>query len=172
MFSRSNLTITHLRALAAEALCFWGEPDLAHELVVEQSQRMTRSIARTYPARRVIRVNLSVPAMHDTDARLVMWHESAHIVVFQRHGVGVRPHGEEWTSLLVSAGLHACVRIADRTHGLPSTAASGATSRHFVYRCPVCHAVAYARKTMPRWRCAACLENGLLGNMIIDHCGS
>ena len=171
MYSRSNLAITQLRALAAEALCYWGEPYLAHELVVEQSQRMTRSIARTYPARRVIRVNPSVLAMHVTEARLVMWHESAHIVVFTRYGTGVRSHGEEWTSLLVSAGLQACVRIADRTHGLPSTAACGATSRHIVYRCTVCHAVAYARKKMPRWRCAVCLENGLLGNMTIDHRG-
>ena len=171
MHLQSNLTITHLRALAAEALRLWGEPHLVHELVVEQSPRMTRSIARTYPARRVIRVNPSVPAMRITDARLVMWHESAHIVVFQRHGAGVRPHGGEWTSLLASAGLQASVRITDRSHGSSSTAESGATSRHFVYRCPICHAVAYARRRMPRWRCGACTENGLLGNMIIDHCG-
>lgn len=171
MHSRSNLKIAHLHALAAEALCFWGEPDLEHELVVEQSLRMTRSIARTYPARRVIRVSSSVPTMPVADARQVMWHESAHIVVFQRHGAGVRPHGEEWTSLLASAGLQACVRIADRSHGSSSTAESGATTRHFVYRCPICHAVAYARRRMPRWRCVICMENGLVGTMIIEHCG-
>lgn len=171
MHSRSVLTIVRLRALAAEALCYWGEPDLEHALIVEQSPRMTRSIAKTYPARRVIRVSPSVPEMRVPEARLVMWHESAHIVVFHRYGERVRPHGDEWTSLLVSAGLPASVRISDLMHGLPSTVESGVTSRHFVYRCPVCHAVAYARRRMPHWRCVACTENGLLGNMIIDHSG-
>ena len=112
-----------------------------------------------------------MPAMPVSEARLVMWHESAHIVVFHRYGGGVRPHGDEWTSLLVSAGLPASVRISDHTHGLPSTAESSVTSRRFVYRCPVCHAVACARRRMPHWRCVACMENALVGNMIVNQCG-
>lgn len=167
---RPKLTIEMLRALAADALRFWGEPDLEHGLVVEGSQRMSRSIARTFPARRVIRVSAAVPELDIADARLVMWHEAAHIVVFQRQGAGGRPHGKEWASLLVSAGLQATVRIAERQHGLSSMAKSSVARQQLVYRCPVCHAVAYARKKMPRWRCAACMKNGLLGNMVADHC--
>jgi predicted SprT family Zn-dependent metalloprotease len=166
-----NPTIADLRALAVEALHFWGEPDLEHGLVVEQSERMTRLIAKTYPARRVIRVSTVALGMEPADAHLVMWHESAHIVVFQRYGVRARPHGEEWKSLLASAGLESHVRIADRQHRATSTQEPRQASRSLVYRCPVCQAVAYARRKMPRWVCAVCRNNGLPGDLIVDRCG-
>lgn len=171
MLSTPNQTIAELRGLAVDALHFWGEPELERGLVVEQSQRMSRLIAKTYPERRIIRVSTLALRMEPADIRFIMWHESAHIVVFKRHGVRARPHGEEWKSLLASAGLNAAVRIADREHSSKSTQEPRAASRSLVYRCPVCQAVAYARRKMPRWVCAVCRNNGLTGGLVVDFCG-
>lgn len=163
-----NPTIADLRSLAVEALHFWGEPDLEHGLVVERSERMTRLIAKTYPARRVIRVSTLALRMQPADVRLVMWHESAHIVVFKRYGARARPHGEEWRSLLTSADLKAHVRIADQQQRSIAIMEPKEASRSIVYRCPVCQAVAYARRKMPRWVCAVCRNNGLSGELVVE----
>ncbi len=161
--------VGRLRSFAVESLAFWGEFGLAQAVTVEHSWRMTRSIARTYPERHLIRVSASACLIPAADARLVMWHEAAHLVVFNRYGAGVRPHGQEWESLLQTAGLEARLRHAFPARLMPACRPkTPLINRRLAHRCPACGAIAYARIRMSRWRCAACLKQGFAGELVID----
>ena len=46
-------------------------------------------------------------------------------------------------------------------------ASSGRRNLAFEHRCPVCQTSRVARRSMKRWRCAACLEAGLSGDLEI-----
>jgi ribosomal protein L37AE/L43A len=90
----------------------------------------------------------------------------AHAMVYERHGSGVRPHGPEWRALMRAAGFEPRVRVPDdELKGLAFE--RGRARARWQHRCPVCHATRVARTSAPRWKCVACVADGLEGRLIV-----
>ena len=89
-------------ALASESIAsihrwleVWSTPKLVHEATIEWSHRLTRSLGRCYPERRLIRL---APSLNDAPRALleeVLCHELAHLAAREIHGPQIRPHGPE-----------------------------------------------------------------------------
>lgn len=112
-------------ALFAERLsdlfALWGVPEIAVELSVEYSTRMTRSLGRAYPERCLVRI--AAPLRHGPAEFLdeILCHEAAHVAVFRLHGRSARPHGPEWQGLVRLAGYEPStrLRVPEGIPGLP-----------------------------------------------------
>jgi predicted SprT family Zn-dependent metalloprotease len=145
----------------------WHIPGLEENIQIEFSARLRTSLGRTLPARRVVRLNqlLLLPENHSLLPE-VLCHEVAHIATYELHGPECRPHGPEWESLVHAAGYPARLRV-----GLASDKGKKRTptSQNVVYeyRCPVCQAVRYARRTNRRWLCAECVASGQPGTLVV-----
>lgn len=146
----------------------WNEPGLSARLTLVVGQRLERSLGRCYPERGLVRIArfvLDLPAQLRDE---ILCHEVAHLVVFERHGRGHRPHGAEWKDLMRSLGLTPRVRIrlAPAEAALsarPLSAKQSSTRVLYEHRCPVCHAARLARRRMSQWRCRECVTVGLSG---------
>jgi predicted SprT family Zn-dependent metalloprotease len=94
----------------------------------------------------------------------VLCHEAAHVAVYCLYGPDARPHGREWADLICRAGYPPVTRLPTELSGLSPPAR--ATSR-YEHLCPVCQAVRIAGRPVSRWRCQACVEAGLPGELEI-----
>ena len=88
----------------------WGVGDLAPQISVEISSRMTRSLGRAYPDRKLIRIARFVSEESDELFQEVLCHEAAHVAARRIHGRSIRPHGPEWKRLIQAAGYPPSVR--------------------------------------------------------------
>jgi predicted SprT family Zn-dependent metalloprotease len=149
----------------------WGSPGDAQGIRLEFSGRMTTSLGRCYPTRRLIRLNDALTPQSAADLlHEVVCHEAAHIVAYERHGRSIRPHGHEWASLLVELDVPARARIPCDVELDAVLNKRRRRSLRFEHRCTVCQAVRYARRAYPRWRCATCVSAGLSGTLrIVSH---
>jgi len=147
-------------ARCAEA---WNEPGLPARLILVVGQRLERSLGRCYPERglvRIARFALDLPAQLREE---IICHEAAHLVAFERHGRGHRPHGAEWKGLMRSLGLTPRVRIQLAPGQAVLATRRGPARVLYEHRCPVCHAARFARRRMNAWRCRECVTYGLPG---------
>lgn len=101
-----------LRPRVVHWLGSWQALEIAREFRLETSGRMRSSLGRAYLDRRLVRINAML-VRPGLEALLeeVMCHEFAHLVVHERHGHRVRPHGREWRSLLLEVGSTVRVTI-------------------------------------------------------------
>ena len=107
---RRQLSVDIHRAL--QSWCHvWAADDLAAQITVEFSSRMTRSLGRCYPERNLIRIAQFV--LEDSDALVqeVLCHEAAHLAAHHLYGSSIRPHGPEWKALMLAAGYPPSVRF-------------------------------------------------------------
>ena len=88
----------------------WGVSDLAPEISVELSSRMTRSLGRCYQDRKLIRIARFVQNESEDLFQEVLCHEAAHVVAYHLDGKSIRPHGREWKSLMREAGYPTSAR--------------------------------------------------------------
>jgi len=88
----------------------WNVGDLAPEISVEISSRMTRSLGRCYPDRQLIRIAKYVLEHSEDLFQEVLCHEAAHVAAHELHGRSIRPHGPEWKTLIQMAGYPPTVR--------------------------------------------------------------
>ncbi len=141
----------------------WSLPDLPSRIHLAASTRMTRALARAYPA--TGRISISARALrHGSEdlLREILCHEAAHIAVFMKHGGRrVRPHGREWQELVRQAGYEPRVRMPAGA-GLPAAAVQR-RPRAYTHHCPVCGWTQVKRTTNRRWRCATCVASGRSG---------
>mgnify|MGYP001813649336 CR=1 FL=1 len=141
----------------------WGIKPVKDEIVVEFSSRITRSLGRTQPAAKIIRLNPLLQTSLNHLLEEVLCHELAHVAAFHLNGDAIRPHGPEWQTLVLAAGFEPRVRI-EADLNWPSSL----TVRCYTHRCPVCHAVRVAKRPMARWRCSECVASGLTGELQIE----
>ena len=146
-----------------ENLCsLWEALDIVESVSVEFSARLRTSLGRTIPQRRLIRLHpllSSAGSNHLLDE--VLCHELAHVVAHYRHGRDIAPHGPEWRALVSSAGFAPSIHLTvDEVPKISS-------SRVYWHQCPICHSARSARKPMRQWRCGACMEAGLSGELVI-----
>lgn len=151
----------------------WNIPELAARARVEWSPRLTRSLGRCYPERRLIRIATHVGEADKETGLLdeVLCHELAHLAAFELHGPHVRPHGAEWKALMRAAGYEPKTRLKTPP-GIPPPSVTRRPKRRapsylYVHRCPVCHRYRVARRLMKGWRCASCIQSGLTGELVI-----
>ncbi len=95
----------------------------------------------------------------------IVCHEAAHLVVFERHGRGGRPHGREWQELMRRVGLAPRVRIQLAPDDAARSVRAASPRVQFEHRCPVCQMSRLARRPMSRWRCRACVRAGRSGRL-------
>ncbi len=144
----------------------WNTPGLAAQTRIEISSRLTRSLGRCYPDKRLIRIASHLEAAPDRLLQEVLCHEMAHLAARELHGRNVRPHGPEWKALMTSAGFEPRTRLPS-PNGTPQGRKRRGASTVYIHRCPVCQLLRTARRLMSRWRCAACVACGLEGRLTV-----
>lgn len=156
-------SLTKLAALIHPWGCLWGLPGFEQNLTLRFSPRLTRSLGRCNPAAGTLTLRLGLP---DDQIPYILCHEAAHIAVFLRFGAGLRPHGPEWAALVTLAGFSPAVQVpGPRTPPKQNPVPPGPF--RYAHKCIVCQTTRWARRPMPRWRCAECLAAGLTGEMRI-----
>jgi predicted SprT family Zn-dependent metalloprotease len=163
-FSHSNSDQPVKIKPVVSRLCeLWEIKSIEHEITIEFSSRITRSLGRTQPLRKIVRLNPDLLRSLSKHLEEVLCHEIAHIAAVHKYGPVVMPHGEEWQSLVRQAGFEPSVRM----HVAPGKRPHIST-RRFRHVCPVCLAERQAKNRMARWRCSACVQDGLDGELIIE----
>ena len=155
-----------MRSFLEELGAFWDAPELAAQIPVKPSRRMTRMLGCYDLRRREIRVAawlLDAQGSREALRREVLCHEAAHALVHERHGRVARPHGAEWQALMRRAGFAARVRIP----GIDAADAARQAGRAFEHRCPVCDKSRVLASRQRRLRCRVCLEAGRPGDLSI-----
>ena len=141
----------------------WQVQEIVKEIQVEFSNRITRSLGRTQPTAKHIRLNPLLQTRLSSLLKEVLCHELAHIAAYHLHGDSIRPHGPEWQALVSAAGFTPSVHI-EVDLGLTPLA----QSKCYTHHCPVCHTNRSAKKPMRRWRCGECITHGLPGILEIE----
>jgi SprT protein len=144
----------------------WNTADLAAQTRIEFSPRLTRSLGRCYPDRRLILISSHLEGAPDGLLQEVLCHEMAHLATRELHGRNVRPHGPEWKALMTSAGFEPRTRLPS-PNGAPRPGRRRRAPYVYLHRCPVCQLFRPARRLISRWRCAACVASGLEGRLTI-----
>lgn len=141
----------------------WGVNLRSFELTIEWSPRLTRSLGRAYPKRKLVRLNrILFQTGFRNLLKEVLCHEIAHVAVFLIHGPKAASHGAEWKQLVTSVGF-----VARRVIELPGFLYSPSTIQ-YEHRCSVCHSKRYAKRPQLKWRCVRCREEGLSGKLGIQ----
>ena len=92
-------------------LHLWNTPELAARTTIEWSPRLTRSLGRCYPERRLIRLASFLDEAPNGLLEEVLCHELAHVAARELHGTRIRPHGPEWKALMRDAGYEPKTRL-------------------------------------------------------------
>lgn len=154
---------------ARRLLAVWGglwlRPGLEDAVSIEVSSRLRRSLGLALPLRGLIRIPPAVATGPLSALAEILCHEAAHLVVHERYGRNVRPHGREWAQLVESAGFTPRVRLDPGSLGLVGWAP--ARPALWEHRCPRCGAKRIGRRVVRRWRCARCVAAGRMGTLDI-----
>jgi predicted SprT family Zn-dependent metalloprotease len=145
----------------------WGIPGLASQVTVEFSPRMTRSLGRCYPERRLIRLTSRLAKGPRPIVKEALCHELAHIAVLEINGTRTPPHGPAWAELMRIAGFKPRTRLQNPCNTPPLRKKDLPQRYLYVHHCPVCQMERVARRPVRRWRCSACVEAGLDGKLEI-----
>jgi predicted SprT family Zn-dependent metalloprotease len=144
----------------------WGLPDLADEVTIVFSSRMSRALGNAQPNKKLIRLNERLSrADYNELLPAVLCHEFAHLAVDRLYGPDCRPHGREWCHLYQRAGYDPQRRLA-----LPESILNRrrkSSKLVYEYRCGRCQSVYRARRLMKAWRCPNCVRDGLEGLLTI-----
>jgi predicted SprT family Zn-dependent metalloprotease len=141
----------------------WAHPRVS-SLRVVVNKRLQATLARWMPPADVIQVSPAAAERGQNVLRQIVAHEAAHVVVWDRYGRIVRPHGPEWMDLMRAAGTEpqaVLMRCGERYH----RKAPSLCFRHF---CPVCHFERMAKRRVATWRCPECQAIGLPGGLNVE----
>jgi predicted SprT family Zn-dependent metalloprotease len=140
----------------------WDSIFIAEDITVEFSNRLKSTLGRTNVAKRHVRLNPVLTKNEHIYLDEVLCHELAHIAVYERFGLSVKPHGAQWAELMRKAGYEPRVRFVSNDKQ------NGKTITKYEHFCPVCQSVRYAGRAMTYWRCPSCFNAGLEGKLVIQ----
>jgi len=162
-FPKNSGRSAEIRRVVGRLCELWGIKGIEDEIAIEFSPRLTRSLGRTKPIQKVVRLNLELLGDSSSYLEEVLCHELAHIATVHKYGESSLPHGTEWRELIRLAGFEPRVRLYV-SPGKPIQA----NSRVFLHKCPICFAERTAKRRMSQWRCGSCASNGLSGELLIE----
>ena len=84
-----------IRSIIRRLCALWEIEEVEDEISVEYSSRMTRSLGRTQPLKKIIRLNLDVLSSLCQHLEEILCHELAHIAAVHKYGESISPHGQE-----------------------------------------------------------------------------
>ncbi len=138
----------------------WSVPTLLKRASVRRNNLLRTTVARWSEKTKCLELGPQFFRMTRRQDE-ILCHELAHAAAVQIHGRGVSPHGSEWHALITAAGYSPSSVL--KTSKSSSPVPRRNKSNWYEHRCPVCHAVRFAKKPMRRWRCAECSQHGLKG---------
>jgi len=142
----------------------WRVPTLLQQISLRRNDSLRTTIARWRENEKCLELGPKFFRMRRRQDEIVC-HELAHAAARRIYGKGVSPHGAEWRALIAAAGyLPSVTFTAAKSSSQVSRRVGGTWYEH---RCPVCHAVRFAKKRMPQWRCPECTEQALPGHLEI-----
>lgn len=144
----------------------WQVRGLLRKVSLRRNSRLKSTVARWVQKAQCVELGPRFFALRSRQAE-ILCHELAHAAVVLKYGPGVSPHGPEWRALVEVAGFTSVARIKSRRRGRRQTPRA-ASPIAYEHRCPVCHAVRYAKRTMIGWRCVECVGIGLAGQLQIS----
>lgn len=154
----------------------WGVPGLAGSLEVTFSKRLRTSLGRTTPTSGKVRLHPCLLQVKPAVLLEVLCHEAAHVAIARKAAALrtqlPRPHGQAWAALVSAAGYQPhCTstkpdRVVERHSQRGGRSGRSLESKNVVHLCPVCHMQRRAKRTVRAWRCAACVANGLPGELV------
>jgi predicted SprT family Zn-dependent metalloprotease len=169
--SSGDLCIAEVLSDALERLSqVWGAPELKATVTVTLTPHLRTSLGRANPGTGRVSIHPVLRAAPPEVLREVLCHEIAHIVAYRqaraRRARRPRAHGAEWAALVRAAGYEPLVR-APRAWIAQLAPRTSPTSlrRNVLHICPVCQVRRVASRTVPAWRCSACVAVGLDGRM-------
>lgn len=164
--SAENSNPRRLRSALMNWGTVWGIQNLGRRVKIIFSPHLKRSLGRCDVVGHSISLNLVCKTLPRRKLLEILCHEAAHIAVREIYGDSTRPHGAEWQQLVRAAGYEA--RATTRLDTLNPAGAVKVGSRSlYRHRCPVCQMCRTAPRSMRSWRCAACVEVGLDGRLVI-----
>ena len=163
--------MTHSHAMLTECYQRLGIRSLlrSRNLVpeLEWSTRLRRSLAITYPARSLIRINAILANPPNVQyLKEVIVHEVAHLLAYDMVGTAQPPHGPLWQSIVRENGYQPKLKLRLNEFGDLAHLKEGETAK-YVHKCPICQNQRVAKRRMRRWRCDECLTLGLDGELEI-----
>lgn len=152
----------------------WDAPALA-SIGVVANPRLSRTLGRLVG--RQLRIELGLWALgSSTRLREVVTHEGAHAALAStRTTARQAPHGPEWRRLMALAGYPDARAAHWRCRTSPGITTTSARrpkaddlrAALYDHWCPVCQSSRVARRPVRGWRCAACTQAGLGGQLEI-----
>lgn len=143
----------------------WCVPSLLQRILFRRNPLLRTTIARWREKQHCLELGpqfFSLTKCQDE----ILCHELAHVAALLIHGSGISSHGPEWHALVKAAGYSPSSVL--KTSKSNSALLKNTSSWWYEHRCPVCHAVHFARKRMSQWRCAECIQLGLPGLLIVS----
>lgn len=158
----------------------WDVPDLAETIQVRYSPRMKRALARCTPETGSVRLAGYLADATPELVEEVLCHEAAHVAAHRLTQGTAKPHGPEWRDLVRLAGFEPRTTAPANkapesglaTQSLIGRAQTPKAHPRYQHRCPVCQATRTARRPVPSWHCAECMDAGLEGAMVITRLDS
>lgn len=142
----------------------WALPEFDRRIDVSFSRRFRSRLGRAAPAAGTITLHAALSTAPRSLLHEVLCHEAAHVAAYRLHGTDVRPHGPEWADLVRRAGYKPNIRLRAKLPGFSQPRRATCSYEHL---CPLCQVVRIAGRRMRRWRCQACVEAGLSGELEI-----
>jgi SprT protein len=163
-FSRDLLSEA-LQQRAANWVRLWNVPFLLQRICILENSLLRTTIARWQESQQCLELG---PQFFRLKRRQneILCHELAHAAALQIHGQGISPHGPEWHALIEAAGCSpsSVLKISSASKSSLKTK----SPCWYEHRCPICHAVRYARRRVGQWRCVDCCQQGLPGFLEIN----
>lgn len=142
----------------------WRSVRATTRIRCEWSPRLRRSLGMAYPQRSLVRLN---PLLRQPSYAALfeeaLCHEAAHVVAYHLFGPEAKAHGPEWQALVRQAGYTPRRGYETDLEG----AFDGPTRVRYEHACSICRSVRVSSRPQPRWRCVACCEAGLSGELTI-----
>ena len=146
----------------------WGESGLLGLITIRFSTRLRSSLGRARPSTGEVVLHSGLRRGTSGELLEVLCHEVAHVVAVRQARASKlpipRPHGREWAALVRAAGFEPRAHMPGRR----PTGNHSTKSLTVVHTCPVCQSQRVARRRVPAWRCAECVEAGLGGELVVS----
>jgi len=152
-----------IKSIVSRLCKLWSIESIEDEITIEYSSRVTHSLGRTQPIKKVVRLNPVVSNSLSHHLEEVLCHELAHIATVNKYGESALPHGQEWQSLIRQAGFQPVIRMH-----VSSYQVSRISTKRFRHKCPICFVERIAKIRMNQWRCSDCVKEGMDGGLIIE----